>query len=395
MAKVSEKVVNEFKTVQNTKFDEEKTRQLIEEIREQGMDVSVENLAQYIRTQGLIVKVHVGGGKSVYELSPKAYGIDEDNLGSETKELLAKHVKRSKISLLPNTYSKKLENLESNLRMQCRRNSIGYDNSFMPMETYKEFVEFFKETQKEYMAVRDEIMDKYDFLVKRFKEITRISLEELNAIDLEGQYNKIVGRFGGEPGDPAYEKFKEKYKNSFYMSLSVKAFPVTENLDMFEDDIKRQIQDGLNQETVQTLYEIIGNALNDAFTSVAKIINSAQKNDGKVAPRTLGSIDDCIKRVKQKNIFANAKINSIIQDVEVMMANSSDSDILLQNAEIVLSKIYSYAVDLQIGYLISLKDSPLSADVLLEIAETIKEDNDNIDVIVQEENIVPALEELF
>ncbi len=381
MAKVNEKVIKEFKTIENTRFDEEKTKELIQEMQEQGIDVDIENLAQYIRKQGLIVKVHVGGGKSVYELSPKVYGIDENNLGSETKELFSQHVKKSKISFLPMNYSKKLENLESNLRMQCRRNCIGYDNSFMPMETYKEFAEFFKETQKEYMAVRDEIMDKYDLLVQRFKEITRVSLDELKAIDLEEEYHKIVDRFGGNPGDPAYERFKERYKNSFYMSLTVKAFPVSENLDMFEDDVKRQIQEGLSEETVQVLYEVLGNALNDAFSSVSKIINSAQKNDGKIAPRTLGSLEDVVKRLKQKNIFSNAKINSIINDIDVL-TDIKDHDIILQNAEIILAKIYAYARELQIGYLINLKNSPLSADVLLEIVDT------GAEILMDEEEIV-------
>lgn len=373
MAKINEKTMGDVKTINTMGFNEEKTRELIEEMKEQGINVDIENLAQYVRQQGLIVKVHVGGGKNDYELSPKVYGINENDLGDEVKELFSEHVKKSKIGFLPNAYAKRLKNLESNLRMQCRRNSIGYDNSFMAMPSYREFRDYYNKSQEDYMKIRDEIMDKYDLLVQRFKEITWISLEKLNAIDLDSEYHKIVDRFGGKPGDRLYEMFKEKYKDNFYMSLSVKAFPVTENLDMFEDDIKEQIQDGLNQETVQTLYEIIGNSLNDAFSSVEKVIISAGKNDGRVAPKTLSSITDTIPRLKQKNIFSNVKINEIADNISNMIVNPTDSDTLLQEAEIILAKIYSYAVELNIEHLINLKDSPLDEEILLEIAEASEE----------------------
>ena len=58
---------------------------------------------------------------------------------------------------------------------------------------------------------------------------------------------------------------KEEYGDSFYMDLRISAFPVMENLDMFDDSIREQIQDGMTNESIQSMYQIIGNGLDEIF----------------------------------------------------------------------------------------------------------------------------------
>lgn len=52
--------IENVKTVNSVGFNLEKTNELIEDLKSQGMIVGIEDLGSYLRTQGLIVKEHIG-----------------------------------------------------------------------------------------------------------------------------------------------------------------------------------------------------------------------------------------------------------------------------------------------------------------------------------------------
>lgn len=354
--------IENVKLVNSTGFNEEKTNELIQGIKQEGLIVGIEDLAGYLRKQGLIVNEHIGRKRNYVEVSPKLFGVDVNEKGDDVKELFKEHVKMGKMSFIPDKYEKLLVNLESSLRMARRRACIGYDETFMPLETFKEFSKEFEDKKRKYFEIRDEIVATWDTLIARFKSILQSSLEELNSLDKATVFTAVVAKLPS----------KEEYRESFYMTLSVKAFPVTENLDMFEESIQSQIKDGLNQETVSTLYEIIGNTLNDAFDNVAKVLTSIQKND-KVANKTLGSLKKTADRVGQKNIFNNPKINQIRKEILGLSENVDDADVLAEQSENLLATIYGYARELNIEDQVKLTGSPLSADELLAIYSMIEE----------------------
>ncbi|MFF2531477.1 hypothetical protein ACFVS2_21455 [Brevibacillus sp. NPDC058079] len=365
MAKVN---IENVKTVNSTGFNMEKTNELIQDLKDQGLVVDIEDLAGYLRKQGLIVKEHIGRKRNYVEVSPKLFGIDVNQKGDDVKELMKEHIKMGKMSFIPDSYEKKLHNLEQATRMARRRACIGYEDSFMPIETYKTFNREFEERKTEYFKLRDEIVLQWDNLLSRFKEILKSSLEELNTIDKESTFATVVAKLPS----------KEEYKESFYMSLSAKAFPVTENLDMFEESIQDQIKNGLNQDTISTLYEIIGNTLNDAFENVSKILLSLQKND-KVSHKTIESLQKSAVRVAEKNIFHNPKIEEVRLEILEVLASSHEIDTMWEKAENLLATIYGYAKELHIENSIKMTDSPLSSDELLAIysmLETVSESNE-------------------
>lgn len=357
------------KTVNSAGFNAEKTNELLEDLKNQGMIVGVEDLAGYIRKQGLIVKEHIGRKRNYVEVSPKLFGVDVSSKGDDVKELFKEHVKMGKMSFIPDTYEKKLVNLESSLRMSRRRACIGYDDKFMPLEVYKAFVKNeFEIKKKEYFEVRDDIVSKWDGLIRHFKDILRISLDELNTIDKESIFSTLVAKLPS----------KQEYKDSFYMTITAKAFPVVENLDMFEESIQEQIRDGLNQETIETLYEIIGNTLDDAFENVSKILLTVQKND-RVANKTLGALKKAAERVAQKNIFHNPKIEEIRLEILDVLASSNDIDVMAEKAEYLLATIYGYAQELNIENSVNLNGSPLSADELMSIYSILEKTASNVE----------------
>lgn len=358
------------KTVNSAGFNAEKTNELLEDLKNQGMIVGIEDLAGYIRKQGLIVKEHIGRKRNYVEVSPKLFGVDVNSKGDDVKELFKEHVKMGKLSFIPDSFEKKLVNLESSLRMARRRACIGYDDKFMPLEVYKQFIKNeFETKKKEYFELRDEIVRQWDGLIRRFKDILKISLEELNSFDKESIEATIVAKLPS----------KQEYQDSFYMTITAKAFPVVENLDMFEESIQEQIREGLNQETIETLYQIIGKTLDDAFENVSKILITIQKND-KVANKTLGAIKKAAERVSQNNIFHNPKIEEIRLEILDVLASSNEIDVMAEKAEYLLAKIYGYAKELNIENSVNLNGSPLSADELDSIYSILETISSSVEV---------------
>lgn len=350
-------VKEQSKVVRNLGFNEGKTNELLENIKGEGIDVGVENIAQYIKTQGVVVKVHIGGGRKEFNISSKIYGVNEANLGEEAKEFMQKHVKKGKVSFLPDHYEGKLKKIDARLRKKKRELAIGYEDSFMTIPIFKEFKEYFEECAVEYMELRDEILGEYEGLVKRFKEITEISLKELNSLDREMEYSRIMSCIPG----------KEYYKNSFYINLNVRAFPIMENMDAFDNEIREQIADGLQEDTINVLYEGIGRTLSDAFVAVSNIL--AGCDNGKVHHKTLEGVRNSIRRVGLKNIFCNQKIDEVKEDMQTLLSKQGDVDQLTELAEFILAKIYCYAMELKIVHYIDTSKCILSPSELIEIFE--------------------------
>jgi hypothetical protein len=363
--------IENVKRINTTGFNSDKTNELIEDLKSQGMIVGIEDLGGYLRKQGLIVKEHIGRKRNYVEVSPKLFGVDVSQKGDDVKEFMKEHIKMGKLCFIPDSYEKKLSNLDASIRMARRRSCIGYEETFMPLEVYKQFTKEFEASKKEYFEIRDSIVASWDNLLLRFKQILKISLDELNTIDKESIFTTIVAKLPS----------KQDYADSFYMTLSAKAFPVTENLEMFDESIQDQIRDGLNQETITTLYEIIGNALNDAFENVSKILQTLRKN-AKVANKTLGALKKSAERVGKKNIFHNPKIEEIRAEILNVLWSSKDKDMMWEKGENLLAIIYGYAKELGIEEIIKFTDCPLSADELISIYVMLEPSGEQIEISI-------------
>lgn len=351
-----------FKEVNNLGFDATKTEELIAGLQRDGAVVGIEDLSSYIRKQGLIVTEHIGRKRNYVKVSPKLFGVDLSTKGTETNEFFKQHMRMGKITFLPDNYESELENIESIVRVTRKRNAIGYDNKFMTMDSYNHFMTLVEKKKEEYFDTRDKIVANWDAIIARFKELLWISLDELRAIEKDKVFQAVVSKL----------PTKEDYTNSFYMNIGAKAFPVTENLSMFTEDIQSQIQDGLNQETIETLYEVIGNTLNDAFGTVIKVIKSIRVSDTEfknIHFRTFDALKESSKRIAKKNIFHNPKIESIRESLEELASLSVNPEIMYEEAEVIAAIIYGYAMELGIEKSINLKSSPLSEDALVELFE--------------------------
>lgn len=339
-------------------FNREETNELLKGLAGENIDVSIENIDKFLQQQGVLVKIHIGRARNYIEVNPKIFGVDVDK-SEELNEFFSQYIKNGTMTFIPNSDEKVLHNIEAKVRTKRDRMALGYDNEYMPLEIYKEFKTYVENAREEYLEVRDSILDRWNDLIARFKGVLRASLSDMNALNKEAVYDQIVNKL----------PTKDDYKNSFYMRIGLRAFPVAENLSLFDDEISNQIKETLIEDSIKSVQEILGNTLADCFTSVNAILISYDKSN-KIAHKTMAGLKEGAKRIKQKNLFKNPFIEGIAKDMEAMSKLSSDDEVV-EKAEIVVCKIYGYSQEINITSL-PLNKSAIDAEDMATIYNSIK-----------------------
>lgn len=339
-----------MKTV-NTK----QTEEILQGLQDDGVNVTVENVDEYLQKQGVLVKVHVGRLRNYVEVIPGLFGVDisqSEELGSFFKN----YIRNGRLNFIPSDYEKKLKSIEAKVRKMKASMAIGYDNEYLPIEIYKEFSRYVKEARVEYFEVRDSILANWVQLISIFKDSLQNSLEQMGALDKEVIQSSIMSRIPTQ----------DKYAESFYLRTSLKAFPVMANVNLFDDEVAEEVRESLRQESVRSVYEIMGNLLNNAF----QIINHGLHifEEGRLTKATLNSIKNNSYQIQRKNLFKNAFIDEIVNDMYTL-SGTSKSD-FSEAGEILLAKIYGYAYEIGVTNEIDLKNSILSEEELEILCST-------------------------
>lgn len=320
-----------------------------------GGAVAVEsNINKYLQTQGVIVRVSVGGGRNSYYISPKIYGIVQDKLSEDSNEFLGQHVKDGRISLLPKEDEKRFRAIESRVKKKLRETAIGYGDSFVPMTSFPEFKEYFEKNRDEFFEIRDSIVARYDVMKHRFAEIARNTLKELGAVDGEKELEDILKRLPS----------KEGFAQSFRMDMMVTAFPTTENLDMFDEDIRKEILGGTKQDESNLILESVVATINEGFTVLSSVIRSVAES-GKLHSRVILGVKNGVKRMGQKNIAGNEKMDSMRAEIESIL--TKDSDDAAGACEFLISEIYKYAKEIGVDDRIDLQGCPFTVGELEDL----------------------------
>ena len=341
-------------------YNEAKTNELIEEMKAKGQITGIQDLSQLLHKSGLIVHESVGRRRSYIEVNPKMYGINLSEKTTSTKEFFKEHVKQGKMSFIPDSYDRILTNVEGAIRMARRRASIGYNERFMTIESFEDFIKKFEQSKVEYLEIRDRILADWDVIIGRFKDSLRSSMLDLNSLDRETVIQQIESRI----------PTKQEYASSYYMKLKVQHFPAIQSPVDFRVDIKDLVQDGMKEEAVETMYQVIASVLNDAFSQTARMLSAMEKSD-KVSARSLDAMKTAAKRIRRNNVLSNNKIEEIAAKVEALGKKMS-VDETSEQAELLLATIYGYAKELEISDEISLKDSSLTGSELISIFHILK-----------------------
>lgn len=336
---------------------ENSTKEILKGLEEKGISVTVENIHDILKKQGFVVKVHVGRIRNYFEISPEVFGVNIKEKSKDVKDFFENYINNGKMTFIPEKDEKELKNIEVNLRNAIRRMAIGYDNSFIPIEKYDDLMEKYEEVKERYFAKRDQILAYWDDTIDNFKKELYQTLLELNSINREDIYKKIISRI----------PTKEEYKNSFYINLSISTFPLIQNIEYIDkEDIREKIKQGYVSEVFETVNEITGDLLNTIFEGVNGLILALQKSPDVIPSRTLGKLRELPQIIERRNIFFNPKIDEIKGIIKGLI-EEKDYDILSEKAENLLGLIYGYASDFNVAKYINLKNSIYTKHELLEI----------------------------
>lgn len=316
----------------------------------EGENVTIENIDKYFQQQGVIVRVHVGRIRGNFELTPSTLGVNMQS--DEVKTFFKDHVKNGSMSFIPLSVEKEFQRIENRIRMAKARMSIGYDNSFMPIEIYKDYKDQVEKAKEEYFEVRDQVITRWDELKAKFIQDLSLALNEMNPEDQERIAKGIMSKYPS----------KGAYANSFYLKTSLKAFPVMANLSLLDDDLSEEVKESALEDNLQMIHEVLGVAFNETF-QIANTIYKAFDRNRKLSNKTKGALSNAIKSIKAKNLLKHPAIDRLIADLDTMY-HTSESDDAIELAESILARSYGEAADLHLLDYVDTRDCDLSQDDL-------------------------------
>lgn len=320
------------------------------------IQIELEKAPLWIRERGVIVDVHVGRKRSYIEVTPKTFGI---NIASESMhEFFESHVEMGRIKFIPDYLEKKLNNVESRIRMNKKRRCIGYKDSFMTLKDFEAFKVEFLEAKEDYMKVLDDITSSWDLIKLDFKTKLENTLDSLEVVDRNEIANSILKRI------PSLDE----YEASFHMGISVNAFPLPQNVDFFPEEIQESVKEGIESESKRMLVSVMESIFVDCFTTVGRLFTLSDDVD-RIPSKTIGAINSIIKRISDKNIFESNIISSIEDEIREILKATDDFDTALELAEILLAKVYYYAEKIGVDDKIKISNLPFDREELLSMGE--------------------------
>ncbi|MBG9694155.1 hypothetical protein ABD91_25820 [Lysinibacillus sphaericus] len=342
-------------------YNETKTQELVEEMKQKGHITSVSDLSKMIRQSGVIVRETIGRKRSFIEVSPKMYGVNIDDKEEDTRKFFKEHVRKGKLSFIPDSYDKKLTNSESKVRIARRRSSIGYDEKFMTMEEYNEFQKKFDKWKEEYFQIRDEIVLNWDSLIREFKRSLEASLNDLNSLDKATLTAEIMQRIPS----------KEDYEKSFYMNLILEAFPVADNLSMFTPEVQESMRENVNDEAIRAMYQMITASIDSIFIQTSKIIRSLE-DQGTIHSRTINQMSVIANQVRKNNIIDNDVVYALAELSDQIGKRGADEGLLKE----LLLYCVAYADELSVIDDLTWIECPLTSKEAMEKINVLEIDID-------------------
>lgn len=329
-------------------------KKIAEQLKKDGIPLGVEDLNKYIRKKGLITRVHIGGKTCEFSIDPKIFGVDVEKENSG--EFWKNYVRQSKISLLPREYISKIKAPMMRVRQRLIQKTIGYNNSFMLVDDFEDFKKYVDEQREEMMNIVRSVSGEWDRLVYEFSNTLDGFMAEINSTDADVK-QKIMDSIPS----------KETFIDSFYMRISVKTFPVAENLDIFDESVRKDIENEMMRDATRLYYDITGSALSKAFDALNSI---DQKGIGdKKGTRLLEKAKKTIDELSSRNTFNNVNLTEIIKSANDAL--NVPELMLSESVEAVMARIYSYAVSTGTADAIDLSGCQFDKETLLSISKVL------------------------
>lgn len=323
-----------------------------------GVELSREQVLEMnkkLRHEGFVVDVSFRRKGHYITVSPKLLGADVDN-NEELSDFFKKHVKSSKVAFLDDTIVRKAENVSKTTHKEKRKRSLGQTGSFMTREILDEFKEYLDKKKVEYFEQRDVLVDLYDEMVAHHKQefkdkLVKNTMSSLSEQERDELVDKVFQRIPS----------KEEYFSSFDVTLRTTKVTLVDELDESEAD------DAM-QDTIAQVNEITGKNLGIAFDCLNNLMERYHK-DGSLNSSNKRVFTTVSSNLRKRNLFNDAMIESIIDLMTEFKSNGVSDEVIIEESEILVSKIYGYALEIGVAEDLNLADAALTEDEMLDLYE--------------------------
>ena len=302
---------------------------------EKGISVSVRSLAKYMSSNCVLVTPHIGRGRGYIPMTESAYGIDLAQFTDEGGDFYRSRVSKSHLNFIPPEDEAALATIEKRLRRAVDLRSLT--DGFMPMDAYDDLKEEFVKNRDDYYAKRDEICLKWDVLIAGFEreELKQCLMQQIPSL--------------------------ERYRNSFSMSLHVRAFPAEGSAipEGLNSSIAADITETWSEEVVQTALLSIENVIGEGWSMLLSNMRQYLKGVS-IRDASIAKLEKFSSDLKWKNVFKNPILSRL--STELKGISSLDGDDQADLMEGAISYIYAYAKD--VGIDLDMKNCPYTKEQL-------------------------------
>lgn len=319
-------------------------------------NVKVQDLGLLFKEKGVIVMLTFRGGQRTYTISPKAFGVKRERLSEESKEFLDKHVKNGSVTFIGKDDWKKIQSIKTKTWKQINKLAAGeiLGNYYLTIESFLTFEKYFNKVKKEYMELRDSLVERYDEMLSRFKEIIRCSISDMEAHAAKAEYERIMNKL------PSKKEFEE----SFSVEMHCFGMPTLEDLDKVDERIRGKLSEQYRKIGESLVADTTVSIINEAIAALSSVIRSGE-NNGRFHPKVVDKINNSVKRMTENNIFGNPKLDSLKSRMQNLL--NLDSDSAIELSERLLVEAYNYSIELGLEEKVALEDCPFTREELVSM----------------------------
>lgn len=301
-----------------------------------GSNVKIDQLSKFISQSGVMVHPHIGRLRKKVALPKELLGNVNSVDKKDDDEFYSEYITQGTINLIPKSDEKKLISIETSVRGQVSKLAIACDGTFMTSDVYiNEYLPYFNKKKTEYLEKRDEIVAKWNILIDIFKTKLELFLDRRNIPNKQAIMNSVIANI----------PTKSDFANSFYMDVTLTAFPVEENVDMFSSAVADQVRRSITDTKLVVVKEMLGTLLGDTFTKINDLLVYYRDN-GEIKKQQMKPMRELKKNLIKNNILKHELIQNIVEEFTVLeKVDVEDCDALAEQMERILVMAYGFLKD--------------------------------------------------
>lgn len=300
---------------------------------EAKLDIAATKLGQ----EGIIVELHIGRTRFEQILKPSDIGISTDN--EDMRNFITDYINLGRRRLIPASYIKKLNAIESRARRCLENNSFetGWGR-FVPYKLFPKFHEKIKEIEEKYKNIYSEIILNYDKIREQCREVYKSAAPEIYKM-LEKNRDVVVPKeFVTEFTESVMNYFprRESIENAYMFEMKISFVPLSSTMKEMQQqiyerkelmetqkEIAKQIKEGYKKEVEGFISDISVQLRSMVYEAVSKARESFQKNGSLTGP-SVKSLKEMVLKVKALNFMGDEQIIYYTQELEQMLEKDAD-----------------------------------------------------------------------